>query len=145
MHVEDAGNVWSTEHGPKGGDELSFLRDGGECGWPQFTYRTQYELREWPMSRRQGSHAGFEKPVFSRVPSIEISNLLQVSESAFSTQAGELLLWTDEGSLAFMSPRRSPGGFGSSLTDCMQCHPIKDGTSHGIGPDLHGMAGRRIA
>jgi cytochrome c len=31
------------------------------------------------------------------------------------------------------------------LAPCKGCHPFGDGTTHGIGPDLRGVVGRRIA
>lgn len=36
------GEIWSTEHGPKGGDELNLIRAGGNYGWPVVTHGRQY-------------------------------------------------------------------------------------------------------
>ena len=36
------GKVWSTEHGPMGGDELNLLKSGHNYGWPVITYGINY-------------------------------------------------------------------------------------------------------
>ena len=33
----------STEHGPKGGDELNLIKKGNNYGWPIVTHGTTYE------------------------------------------------------------------------------------------------------
>jgi cytochrome c2 len=189
LHIDAVGNVWSTEHGARGGDELNHEREGGNYGWPQVTYGTQYAALTWPTNPRQGSHEGFDKPVFAWVPSIGISNLLRVTSYAFGNWAGDLLvaslkdqslwrvhledgdravvterievghrirdllelptgelaLWSDSGTLIIITPSADGATFGSSFADCMQCHPVGDGTSHGLGPDLSGIAQRGVA
>ena len=49
-------------------------------GWPFVTYGTAYDRHEWPLSEVSGSHEGFTRPVFAWVPSIGVSNLIQVGE-----------------------------------------------------------------
>ena len=85
------GNVWETEHGPRGGDELNVLRIGENYGWPLVTYGTGYERVEWPLSKIQGDHSGFTRPVFAWVPSIGASNLIQIVESPHAW-IGDLLV-----------------------------------------------------
>lgn len=41
LHPE-SGNVWVTEHGARGGDELNLLRKGENYGWPEATYSAEY-------------------------------------------------------------------------------------------------------
>src|SRR5688572_8432010 len=36
------GDVWATEHGPQGGDELNRILPGRNYGWPVVGYGTQY-------------------------------------------------------------------------------------------------------
>lgn len=38
----DTGNLWSHEHGPKGGDELNLLKPGANYGWPIATTGIDY-------------------------------------------------------------------------------------------------------
>ena len=75
------GNIWETEHGPRGGDELNLIRQGVNYGWPLVTYGTDELSFVWPHSSRQGSHEGYQMPIHSWVPSIGISNLIQVNNS----------------------------------------------------------------
>jgi glucose/arabinose dehydrogenase len=38
------GELWATEHGPQGGDELNILRSGRNYGWPVITHGRTYGL-----------------------------------------------------------------------------------------------------
>ncbi len=38
------GQVWVTEHGPRGGDELNRVIGGGNFGWPEEVLGTRLEL-----------------------------------------------------------------------------------------------------
>lgn len=38
------GDLWATEHGPQGGDELNILRSGRNYGWPVITHGRTYGL-----------------------------------------------------------------------------------------------------
>ena len=86
------GTLWSTEHGPRGGDELNRIKDGRNYGWPVATLGTAYYSHTWPLSEVPGSHEGFEPPVFSWVPSIGLTNLVQLGETAFPLWRGDLLV-----------------------------------------------------
>ena len=83
------GNLWQTEHGPQGGDELNLVRRGLNYGWPYVTHGIQYGNKIWPYSKTQGRHDEFEKPVFAWIPAIGISNLI-VSDSRYFP------LWQDD-------------------------------------------------
>lgn len=72
------GTLWETEHGPRGGDELNRIEAGGDYGWPDVTLGTQYGRFNWPGAANPGRHLGFTAPVHAWVPSIGISNLLEI-------------------------------------------------------------------
>ncbi|AEQ50836.1 PQQ-dependent sugar dehydrogenase [Pelagibacterium halotolerans] len=38
----DTGELWVAEHGPRGGDELNRIVEGGNFGWPLLTEGTEY-------------------------------------------------------------------------------------------------------
>ena len=86
------GNLWQTEHGPQGGDELNLLRPGLHYGWPYVTYGIQYGNKIWPYSETQGRHDEFEKPVFAWIPGIAISNLIVSDSRYFPLWQGDLLI-----------------------------------------------------
>ena len=78
LAIDSKGRIWSTEHGPKGGDELNLIEQGANYGWPYVTYGTDYGTTSWPLSESQGRHDGYRLPIYSWVPSIGISNLIEV-------------------------------------------------------------------
>lgn len=86
------GTVYLTEHGDRGGDEINVLREGLDYGWPEVTYGTSYGSLELPANPVVGGHDGFEKPLFSWVPSIGASQLLVVEQPRFKNWQGDLLV-----------------------------------------------------
>jgi glucose/arabinose dehydrogenase len=36
------GDIWQSEHGPRGGDELNRVEIGANYGWPIITYGIEY-------------------------------------------------------------------------------------------------------
>ena len=36
------GDIWETEHGPRGGDEINLIKAGKNYGWPVITYGINY-------------------------------------------------------------------------------------------------------
>ena len=119
--VRDAsGDLWATDHGPHGGDELNLLRFGANYGWPLVSYglrgilgrrvrppprvisRYRKVLRT-PPDRSAGTHAGFARPRFSWVPSIGVSAMVVNDGRSFPLWQDDLLV----GSLADESRGRS--------------------------------------
>ena len=74
--------LWSTEHGPRGGDEVNLIQKGKNYGWPFVIYGTEYSKRPWPLSKQPGRHGGYQKPVYAFVPSIGISRLMLIENFA---------------------------------------------------------------
>lgn len=72
---DHGGRIWSTEHGPQGGDELNLIADGLNYGWPLVTLGWECPDCSWQL---QGRHDGYAQPVYSWVPSIGVSNLIEV-------------------------------------------------------------------
>lgn len=86
------GRIWLTEHGPKGGDELNLVTSGENYGWPMATYGAQYDMLSWPLSASQGRQDGYVKPTFAWLPSVGVSNLIQVEGDSFPLWKGDLLV-----------------------------------------------------
>lgn len=70
------GSIWSTEHGPSGGDEVNRLVQGTDYGWPHVTLGMDCRGCDWQI---EGRHDGYRKPAWSYLPSIGISNLIQLN------------------------------------------------------------------
>ena len=66
------GQVWQTENGPNGGDEINIVKAGANYGWPMVSYGRQYT---GPWQSDRAGHAGFEPPLVIWVPSIATSGL----------------------------------------------------------------------
>ncbi len=69
------GHIWATEHGPVGGDEINLIVEGQNYGWPHVTLGFDCRGCDWQI---EGRHNGYVSPIFSFLPSIGISNLIEV-------------------------------------------------------------------
>jgi aldose sugar dehydrogenase len=79
------GELWTDEHGPKGGDELNVTRAGRNYGWPVITYGREYsggKVSDFT------SKPGMEQPVHYWVPSIATSGLLFYTGDLFPRWRG---------------------------------------------------------
>jgi glucose/arabinose dehydrogenase len=87
------GELWTHEHGPRGGDELNVARAGRNYGWPVITYGKEYIGG----SIGEGTHkTGMEQPLKYWVPSIAPSGMTFV-DARIPVWQGNVLI----GSLAF--------------------------------------------
>lgn len=84
--------IWATEHGPEGGDELNELKSGGNYGWPLATFGVQYDTHAWPLAETPGGHDRYTNPMYSWIPSIGASNLIEVDSPLFPYWHGDLLI-----------------------------------------------------
>jgi glucose/arabinose dehydrogenase len=85
----DTGDVWLTEHGPQGGDELNLVQRGRNYGWPVVGFGVNYTTGQ---AIHEGTHReGMEQPVHVWVPSIGASGLLLYTGSKFPEWRGSLL------------------------------------------------------
>ena len=82
------GEIWSTEHGPTGGDEVNIIKFGANYGWPKVTLGKDCNGCDWQL---EGRHEGYEKPKWAFVPSIGISNLIEIKNFA-SLWDGDILV-----------------------------------------------------
>lgn len=86
--IDAAGNVWATEHGPQGGDELNLIQPGKNYGWPVIGFGVNY--RSGTNIHEGTTRAGMEQPVKVWVPSIATSGLMQYTGTAFSGWQGHV-------------------------------------------------------
>lgn len=66
------GLLWSTEHGPRGGDELNIIRRGRNYGWPVITHGMNYNGT--PVTPHT-ARPGMEQPVVHWTPSIAVCGI----------------------------------------------------------------------
>lgn len=66
------GRVYSTEHGPRGGDELNLVEPGKNYGWPLVTYGYEYH---GPRVSDETARDGLTDPLINWTPSIAASGL----------------------------------------------------------------------
>jgi glucose/arabinose dehydrogenase len=76
----DSGELWLSEHGPRGGDELNLIRPGKNYGWPVITYGREY----YGPKIGEPAKEGMEQPVKYYVPSIAPSGLVRYKGDHFS-------------------------------------------------------------
>lgn len=68
----ETGELWATEQGPSGGDELNVLRPGRNYGWPLVSYGRSY----WgPRISPRPTLKGMEDPIVVWLPSIGITGM----------------------------------------------------------------------
>lgn len=81
------GELWITEHGPKGGDELNIVKPGANYGWPLVTYGVAYSGDKIGVGAER---VGIEPPVYRWVPSIATTGLTFYTGERFPKWRGQL-------------------------------------------------------
>ncbi|WP_298845121.1 PQQ-dependent sugar dehydrogenase [uncultured Roseobacter sp.] len=198
------GALYVVEHGARGGDELNRIEEGGHYGWPYVSLGSDYNKQPQPGITTRGRHDGYEKPVFSWLPSVAISSLKPMSgvhedwdgdllmgslkarslfririegdRVLFAEQIpvgqrvryaqpleGQLVLWTDDRKLMFITPDRfsevdpvvkalkaqgmsaeEAGRLAGNFVACRECHSVSPDDSYSA-PTLANIFGAPIA
>ncbi|WP_374562369.1 PQQ-dependent sugar dehydrogenase [Ideonella sp.] len=89
------GELWNTEHGPQGGDELNHVQRGGNHGWPLVSYGCEYGAPVGDGCRiGGGTHApNYVEPVSYWVPtSTAPSSLLFYTGAGFPEWQGNAFI-----------------------------------------------------
>ena len=84
----ETGDLWSTEHGPQGGDELNLILPGVNYGWPVIGYGVNY--RSGIPIHATGEREGMEQPKTFWIPSIGASGLMIYDGDAFPEWRGDI-------------------------------------------------------
>ena len=66
-------DIWQSEHGPRGGDEINRLQPGSNYGWPTITYGIEYSGEKVGAGIQQ--QAGLEQPVYYWDPVVSPSGI----------------------------------------------------------------------
>ncbi len=67
------GELWQSEHGPRGGDEINRVVAGANYGWPSITYGIEYSGQ--PIGSAIQQQVGMEQPVYYWDPVISPSGI----------------------------------------------------------------------
>ena len=87
--LDGEGNLWTVEHGARGGDELNQPAQGKNYGWPVITYGVDYS----GMSIGEGTaKEGMEQPVYYWDPVIAPSGMTFYMGDAFPGWKGNILI-----------------------------------------------------
>ena len=88
LHPE-TGQLWTIEHGARGGDELNHPEAGKNYGWPVITYGVDYS----GMRIGEGTgKEGMEQPVYYWDPVIAPSGLMVYTGDAFPGWKGNFII-----------------------------------------------------
>jgi glucose/arabinose dehydrogenase len=74
------GELWTAEHGPRGGDELNRIQPGRNYGWPVITHGMNYDGT--PITENT-SAPGMEQPDHHWTPSIAVCGITFYTGEAF--------------------------------------------------------------
>lgn len=88
------GELWTHEHGPRGGDEVNIIKKGSNYGWPVITYGINYDGK--PMTDLTAKE-GMEQPNLYWIPSIGPSGAAFVTGTTYPAWKDNLMV----GSLRF--------------------------------------------
>lgn len=101
MHPE-TGQLWTVEHGARGGDELNHPEAGKNYGWPEITYGRDYS------GARIGNgvaREGMEQPVYYWDPVIAPSGMTFYTGDSIPGWKGSLLIGSLAGALVRLELR----------------------------------------
>lgn len=89
VYDERRDRLYTSDHGPRGGDELNIMQPGANYGWPLITSGIDYNFaRITPYTELPGMTA----PILEWTPSIAPSGMAQYYGDAFSAWRGDLFV-----------------------------------------------------
>jgi aldose sugar dehydrogenase len=83
------GQVYESEHGPMGGDEINLLRPAANYGWPVISYGDNYNTQKKALGTRRD---GLQQPLYYYLPSIATSPLAFYQGTMFDEWQNHLLV-----------------------------------------------------
>lgn len=95
----ETGVIYSSDHGPRGGDELNIIKKGANYGWPVITYGIDYD---GSIISTDTAKEGMEQPITYWTPSIAVCATEFVTSGKFPLWKNNLLVTA----LAFQEIRR---------------------------------------
>ncbi|WP_134496359.1 PQQ-dependent sugar dehydrogenase [Microvirga pakistanensis] len=90
------GELWTVEHGARGGDEVNIPQKGKNYGWPVISYGVHYSGQKIGQGTRR---PGMEQPVYYWDPSIAPSGMAFYTGDKFPAWRGSILVGALAGKL----------------------------------------------
>lgn len=84
------GDLWQSEHGPRGGDELNRVQAGANYGWPIITYGIEYSGQ--PVGGGIQQNTGMEQPVYYWDPVVSPSGMTFYSSNRIAEWQNNLFI-----------------------------------------------------
>lgn len=84
------GELWISEMGPRGGDELNLIQAGKNYGWPEISYGIEYSGA--PVNEALTAKAGMEQPVYYWDPSLAPGGMTFYTADAIKEWQGNLFI-----------------------------------------------------
>jgi aldose sugar dehydrogenase len=84
--------IYLSEMGPDGGDEINLIKPGKNYGWPIVSYGRTYPGPWQAKKENQPTHVGFEAPIIYWVPSISVSGLTFYTGDKLPKWKGDLFV-----------------------------------------------------
>ena len=84
----DTGEIWTNEHGPRGGDEINIIKKGVNYGWPKITYGINYSGTTITKDKKL---PGMAQPLYYWLPSIAPSSFEYISSDVYPGWKGSML------------------------------------------------------
>jgi len=94
MLLYNKNTLLAAEHGPRGGDEINVIKEGGDYGWPFVSYGQPYGSGDYVRPVKTGTHTGYIEPIKYWVPSIAPTELVQLPNNGWGDFSGALALGT---------------------------------------------------
>jgi len=91
LYHPESGEIWATEHGPRGGDELNLIEPGNNYGWPDVSLGRNYRTEETYFEYTARHKEGMVDPVIDWTPGIAPSGLVVLTGERFPNWQGNLL------------------------------------------------------
>lgn len=84
------GRLWTSEHGPRGGDEINAVEKGKNYGFPVIGYGREYSGK--PINGDKTAQAGLEQPVYFWTPDIAPAGIAFYDGTRFPAWRGNLFV-----------------------------------------------------
>lgn len=91
LTIDAQKQIWVTDHGMRGGDELNLVFEGANFGYPAVTYGTRYDKTPAAGRDRHTNHDGYDQPMMAFVPSIAPGSALAIENFHYAWD-GDILV-----------------------------------------------------